>query len=103
MKTQYFSRDSVVLSASHLEPSENPVLIVALVLLLIIRKSQQVKNPTLWVLSMKKEMNGYPKRIISWNIIDEVKQEAMQAVLNQGPHQNTEQKQREKYRQNLGF
>lgn len=39
-------------------------------------------NPYLVVLSMKKEVNGYPKWIIGRNVIDEVKQEAVQAVFN---------------------
>ena len=60
-------------------------------------------NPYLVVLSMKKEVNGYPKWIIGRNVIDEVKQEAMQAVFNKWPQQQSTQKQSRKNWCNLSL
>ena len=59
--------------------------------------------PYLVMLSMEEEVNSYPKWIISWDIINEVKQETMKAVFDERPQQNAKHEKNTKCQENLGI
>ena len=59
--------------------------------------------PYLMMLSMKEEVNSYPKWIVSWDKINEVKQETMKAVFDEWPQQNAKHENNTKCQENLGI